>query len=219
MPGETVDLNLTFPEEYHSADLAGQAVVFTVTVNYIVPAEKEDAVVATMGIEGVTTVEGLRQYAYDYLYSNAEYNYTTTVENEVFNAFMNSCVFEEIPQDIIANYEVKAAEVIEQQALTYGMDAQSFVSTYYEMEYDAFLAEYSNEAAKQDIALQAVSNSENLNLSDEELDARLLEYANSVGFATVEELLGEEDKETYRGYFMYEDVISFLKENAVINNQ
>ncbi len=33
--GETVDLNLTFPKEYGSAELAGQAVVFTVKVNYI----------------------------------------------------------------------------------------------------------------------------------------------------------------------------------------
>ncbi len=33
--GETVDLNLTFPEEYPSADLAGAKVVFTVTVNSI----------------------------------------------------------------------------------------------------------------------------------------------------------------------------------------
>ena len=36
MPGETVDLNLTFPENYkQNPDLAGQEVVFTVTVNSI----------------------------------------------------------------------------------------------------------------------------------------------------------------------------------------
>ncbi len=36
MPGETVDLNLTFPENYTpNPDLAGQEVVFTVTVNSI----------------------------------------------------------------------------------------------------------------------------------------------------------------------------------------
>lgn len=41
--GDTVDLDLTFPEEYeNNPDLAGQAVVFTVTVNNIV--EDEDAV-------------------------------------------------------------------------------------------------------------------------------------------------------------------------------
>lgn len=33
--GKTVDLNLTFPENYGTADLAGAKVVFTVTVNYI----------------------------------------------------------------------------------------------------------------------------------------------------------------------------------------
>ena len=31
--GETVDLNLTFPEQYHSEELAGAEVVFTVTIN------------------------------------------------------------------------------------------------------------------------------------------------------------------------------------------
>lgn len=33
--GDTVDLNLRFPDDYKSQDLAGQAVVFTVKVNYI----------------------------------------------------------------------------------------------------------------------------------------------------------------------------------------
>ena len=33
--GKTIDLNLTFPENYKTADLAGAKVVFTVTVNYI----------------------------------------------------------------------------------------------------------------------------------------------------------------------------------------
>lgn len=34
--GETVDLNLTFPANYQSTELAGKAVVFTVTVNKVV---------------------------------------------------------------------------------------------------------------------------------------------------------------------------------------
>ncbi len=42
--GETRDLNLTFPEQYHSADLAGADVVFTVTINSIkgISNKKED---------------------------------------------------------------------------------------------------------------------------------------------------------------------------------
>ncbi|MDY5577347.1 MAG: trigger factor [Lachnospiraceae bacterium] len=43
--GATVDLNLTFPEDYQNAEYAGKAVVFTVTVNKIqrTPAELTDA--------------------------------------------------------------------------------------------------------------------------------------------------------------------------------
>lgn len=33
--GSTIDLNLTFPSSYHATELAGKAVVFTVTVNYV----------------------------------------------------------------------------------------------------------------------------------------------------------------------------------------
>lgn len=53
MPGETVDLDLTFPENYGNSDLAGQAVVFTVTVNYIQPAqdgEFSDEIISNFGI-------------------------------------------------------------------------------------------------------------------------------------------------------------------------
>lgn len=33
--GKTVKLNLTFPESYHNKEMAGQKVIFTVTINYI----------------------------------------------------------------------------------------------------------------------------------------------------------------------------------------
>lgn len=218
MPGETVNLNLTFPENYGNADLAGQPVVFTVTVNFIVPADMQDAVVATMGIEGVDTVEGLRQYAYDYLYSSAEYNYNTSVENAVLGAFMDSCTFEEIPKDIIDKYAEMAKNGIAQQAQSYSMDTETFVSTFYGMTYDEFLEEYSREASKQDIALQAVANKENLNMTDEELNTALQEYATGAGYDTVEEFIGEESIESYRDYLMCEKVLDFLVENAAINN-
>ncbi len=43
--GSTVDLNLTFPEEYHNEELSGEDVVFTVKINYITtesPIDPED---------------------------------------------------------------------------------------------------------------------------------------------------------------------------------
>lgn len=63
--GETVDLNLTFPENYGAADLAGAEVVFTVTVNGIykeIKPEFNNDYVAGLGIENVSTTEEYRAY-------------------------------------------------------------------------------------------------------------------------------------------------------------
>jgi len=67
MPGETVDLNLTFPEQYHSEELAGAEVVFTVTVNYIVSdAPKAEDLVFEAVMNGAVFAEIPKEYIEKY---------------------------------------------------------------------------------------------------------------------------------------------------------
>jgi trigger factor len=70
---------------------------------------------------------------------------------------------------------------------------------------------------KEDIALQAIANREDLNISDEELDATLLEYAQNYGYSTIEEYIGDTSKEDYREYLMMNNVLQFLMDNAVVS--
>lgn len=216
MPGETVDLNLSFPENYGNTDLAGKAVVFTVTVNYIVPAELDNTVIAGMGIEGVTNEETFRQYVYDYLYDMAEQNYTYSVQNAVLEQFMANNVIEEVPDFLLEKYQTISRQNIEQTAASYGTDVNTFTNVYYGMDFETFLNECCGEAVKQDLALQAVANAENLNITDEELDEMLLGYAQQAGYSTIEEYIGETSKEDFREYFLYEKVMNYLVENAVV---
>lgn len=215
-PGETVDLNLTFPENYGSADLAGQAVVFTVTVNYILPTELDNAVIAGMGIEGVTNEEEFRQYCYDYLYSVAEQDYQYYVQNAVMEAFMTSNTIKEVPEALVEKYESVARGNIETTAASYGTDPDTFTNYYYNMDFESFVVDYSKNAAEQDMAIQAVANAENLNITDEELDEMLLGYAQNAGYTTIEEYIGDSTKEDYREYFLFEKVLNYLVENAVV---
>ena len=63
--GENVTLNLTFPKDYSNTDLAGQDVVFKVTINKIeklVTPELTDEWVAEQNIDGVSTVDEFRDY-------------------------------------------------------------------------------------------------------------------------------------------------------------
>ena len=219
--GDTFDLNLTFPENYGNSDLAGQAVVFTVTVNYIQPAqdgEFSDEVISNFGIDGVTNEEELRQYAYDYLNENAQQNYETNVQQAVMDAFMANNTFTSVPEALVQKYSDAAESSITSMASAYGVDADTFTQYNYGQDLATFLSTYAEQTAKQDIALQAVANKENLNISDEELDQILLDRATAAGYDTIEEYIGETSKEDYREYFLYDKVTDYLVENAKITN-
>lgn len=215
MPGETVDLNLTFPAAYGNAELAGQDVVFTVKVNYIYPGEKLDEAVKNFGIEGVTSVEELRQYVYDYLYEYAELERDSLYEQDALNAFLAVCEFQEIPQEYYDSFRETTKQNLSSVAAQYGMDVETYVYYVYAMDLNTFLNIYANDALRQNIAMQVLANQEGLAVDDEELDSILQEYATSAGYDSVEEYVGNGSREEYRDYFMYERVYDFLLETAV----
>lgn len=219
MPGETVDLNLTFPTEYHSADLAGQAVVFTVTVNYIYPTDYQDDVVAGWGEEDYKTVTELKDYINNYLQEMAQSEYDYAIENSVLTQFMSNCTFGEIPEDVVTKYRDNLQRSMESQAANYGIDAESLCQYQYGMILSEFLEIYGKEFAKQRLALQALADAENLNKTEEELDTAISEAAKENGFDSVEEFMGSNSREDYREIFMVQDTVQFLIDNAVVTEQ
>ena len=83
---ETKDLNVTFPENYGAAELAGQPVVFKVTVHEIktkVLPELNDELVKGAEIEGVETVEAYREYTKNNLVNKAEAEADRNFENDI----------------------------------------------------------------------------------------------------------------------------------------
>ncbi|MBR6391632.1 MAG: FKBP-type peptidyl-prolyl cis-trans isomerase [Lachnospiraceae bacterium] len=61
--GSTVEVNVTFPEDYHNADVAGKDAVFTVDVNGIYePAVFDDEFVKTNLSDKASTADGYRKY-------------------------------------------------------------------------------------------------------------------------------------------------------------
>ncbi len=217
LPGETRDLELTFPENYRNTELAGQNVIFTVTVNFILPTEYSDEVVKGFGVQDITTVAQMQQFVHDYLESNARAAYQSNLESGVLNGFMETCVFQDIPEYILEKYRSNVQASLEAESASRNMDMESYCSYFYGMDLESFLTRYALEAARQSLAFQAVANAENLNVTDEELQEKLEEYASIGGHESVEDFLGELDREEYREYFMFERVLEFLIQNAQIN--
>ena len=85
--GQELSLNLTFPENYGNSDLAGQAVVFDVTVNAI--EEKKDAVLDDNFVQRVSdfkTVDEFRADNLAELQEQKEQEADQQVEEEVVTA-------------------------------------------------------------------------------------------------------------------------------------
>lgn len=224
MPGETVDLDLTFPENYGNADLAGQAVVFTVKVNFIRPdkvalEDMRDDVVASIGIAGVTTVEEFRTFVSSYMSDSAQDTYDQDVENAIIDALLDGSTFQNLPEDILTTYKSRIIANISQAVAGSGTTADEYCNYYYGLSAAECAAFYGELSLKQDVAIQAIANAEGLNISDDELNTMLESYATMAGMESVEAYLayiGSESVEDYRGYFLNQKVINFLRENVTI---
>lgn len=220
MPGETVDLNLSFPEEYkNNPDLAGKAVVFTVTVNYIYPSdasEMKDETVAAMGLEEYKNVQELKEYCKEYLEYMAETNYSAMRDNVIVEQLMKVATFGEIPAELVTKYETSIMQTLEVRAMQAGATADDYANYYYGSDAKTYAATYATESAKQSIAFFAIAELEKLQISDEELETSLADYAEEVGAPSVEEMMGSLDKEEFREFFTFEKVADFLFENAVV---
>lgn len=217
MPGETVDLNLKFPENYNP-EMAGKEVVFTVTVRCIQPpavaeADMEDVVVASMGINGVNTVAEFRQYAYDYLYSEYEYD----VQSGIIDILLERSEFKELPEEMLEPYRQMWSQVLTMYAYRFQVSLEQYAAYFYGTSSANVINQYAERYLKQDLMLQAIANRENLKISDEELQTMLQEEAEEAGYATVEDYVGNGSMEDYRNDYMNERVLEYLTEKTVIN--
>ena len=220
MPGETVDLNLTFPESYdRNPDLAGAEVVFTVTVNFIYPSAKEemlDSLVEEMTGGDYTTVDAFLEYAREYLEGEMEYYYTMDRENAVLEALEEIAVFSELPEEMVTYYEYSVRNSLDEYAwYYYGVDAATLYA-FYGMDLAADVRETAENSTRQGMLFQYIAIKENLFLTEEEFEAALKEMAEENGYSSVEELVGDTDLEDFREYFLFERVVDFIVENGQV---
>lgn len=218
--GETKDLELTFPEEYHAQELAGAEVVFTVTVNEIKESqlpELTDEFVKGLD-HGCNTVAEYEAYA-DQI---AEEVYEENLEQELVDALMESCTFKEPPKAMVDQYYDRAVSRMSKLAASSGMSLETLITTYY----GATMEDFQNEAragavtsCKEAIMLQAVANAEGITVSQEEVDAALEEAAGNNGYESTETFLADMGEEHYEDYVMCDKVLTLIRENAVITEQ
>ena len=220
--GETVTLDLTFPDNYTNADLAGAAVTFDVTVNSISVSETPeltDELVQEFGIAECSTVEELRTYVYDVFYEEAVSMYEDAIASDITQAVMANSIFSEPPEKMVKRYQDVLLESMTAQASSYGVNLDTFMMNYYGMDTESYMAVFQEDAvtmAQQYIMFQAIADAEGLNPTKDELAHKMEEEALEFGYESVDAFKEEVGEEVFYEYLISETAMDFLKENAVI---
>ncbi|MCH1981330.1 trigger factor [Ruminococcus sp. OA3] len=214
--GQTVELDLTFPEDY-SEELGGKDVVFTVTINAIKrPATEisDEWVAANSEFKTVDEYRaGIRKDLEDYYESQATESLSTTAWQQVVSA----STINEYPEELL-DY---GKEVFESQIKTYADYSSQTIDEYIEAQgvskedYEAQKETYGQNVAAQMLVMKAIADKEGFSTDDKEykeaLDGYLEQYS-----MTEDELYKQYGEESVYQSIMLQRVTNFIVDNAEI---
>ena len=214
--GDNVVVNVTFPEDYATADLAGKDAQFDCTINGIYEApEFDDAFVAEYLSDYADTAEGYKQYLKDTHYEDNLKNWITDYlkDNTTVSSYPKSYLKQ---LKALSKYtSMESFEYINQMYTSmYGSGYDSFYDYEgtTEEEYDKELIETSQETEKEFLIYQAIAEKEGLKLTADDYKASLVEKdGNENSYDSQVETYGL----PYLVQALYKDkVVEIVKENA-----
>ncbi|MBQ8970857.1 MAG: trigger factor [Lachnospiraceae bacterium] len=221
--GEKRNLDLTFPENYQAESLAGQAVVFEVTLNSIkekvVPEVTDEAVNSYTNGE-YETIEAYKvKLKEDLTADNIQYADSAMYTDLWEQAVSNATVKGELPKDLLNEKK----ELLQSNALSYaesyGMTLEEFYNLSLGLTGDDFTAQlddYALRAAKETLVLYAIADAEGLSVSDKDLQDGIDDYVTMYNYPSKEEFIKSVDMNEFKEYILESKVQEFLADNAVI---
>lgn len=219
MPGETVDLELTFPEGYPEKTLAGQPVVFTVTVNGIAEsmeyADATDADLARLGLP-YETKDALWEAAKAEVEKNAEETFETSKTSAILNQILSESTIKSVPEYLVEEQIQGFETYMESMSqMYYGMNFEQYLEQTEQKSLEDFEAEIRPDCettVKQYLISEALARSENLEITDELIREYAQQDIEGYDGYTVDTYLDEVGYTTYRMFVLQEKLVERLNE-------
>lgn len=196
--GETFDLNLTFPEEYQNEELAGQDVVFKVTLNSLsvseIPELTDDFVKENLSTES-ETVEDYKAELKKQLQTTNDEAYRSSLREATWDAILENTTVNEYPSDAIQEYTDMIYSEYEKMATYYELEFDEFLDTYMGMDEETFAAQVEEVAqaqVKSDLVRDLIAeNVKGIDTSEKAYEAVYEEYAKAYSYDDVETFLAD----------------------------
>ena len=218
--GQNVDVNVQFPAEYHSAELAGKDALFKVAVKGIkrkelAPLDDEFA----KDVSEFATLEELKEDTRKKLLEAEEKRVETAYRNAIVaKAVDNASV--EIPEVMINSQVDFMIRELERNLSYQGLDLEQYYMYTNSSEQDMRerYRPQATETIKTDLVIEAIAKAEGISVSDEELDqeiAKLAEKYAQAADSLKQSLVQRNELEIFRSNLVSEKTVRFLVENNV----
>ncbi|MBQ9280241.1 MAG: trigger factor [Clostridia bacterium] len=218
--GEETDVNVTFPENYFSTELAGKPAVFKVKVNEI--KIKELPAIDDEFVKDVSEFDTLDELKADIKKRLEEENAKKAkyeMEEEAIKAVCEKAEVE-IPHVMIHNEIDGYIQDMEQRLSYQGMKLETYLQLMGKTLADVE-SEYHERAevnVKTKLVLEAIFNAENIEITDKDIEDKIRDIAESYGSAgpNVEELVKnptDQMKEYVKEELKYDLAVKFIMDN------
>jgi len=227
--GEETAYEVTFPEDYGNADLAGQTVTFTFQVNYVAKEadsldDLTDDYVSTN--YGYDTVDEYLDYLKESYESKLTSNLESDTETAVLNALINNCTVSEVPADLLQARIDLMIQIQNIQLESYGTTFEDYIEAM-GYEYDDIyqqITDTTTESTKTELILEAIAKAEGMEVDEDGYTKWITEIYEQMGYSDLESLYDDFTVDGYSGqkYFelayLTESASDFCVENAVVNS-
>ena len=214
-----VEVNVTFPEDYHAEDLKGKAAVFKCTIHEI--KAKELPEIDDEFAAEVSEFDTLEEYKADIKAKIKEQKASegkTKQEDQVVEQAVKNAEYE-IPKAMIETQALQMVEDFGQRIQSQGLTMEQYFQ-FTGMTADKMLEEMRPQAIKRietRLVLEAIAKAENIEISDEKLDEELAKMAEAYKMEVdkLKEFMSDNEKKQMKEDMAVQEAVTFLVENAV----
>ena len=216
--GDEVEVNVTFPEEYQAADLAGKPAVFKVKINEIKAKELPELNDEfAQDVAGVDTLAEYKEELKKNLTEKKENEAKKTKEDEAIQKIIDKSKMD-LPEAMIDTQCETMVNEFAQRIAQSGLSMDQYLQ-FSGMTVDQLKEQVRPEAEtriKSSLVLEQIAKEENIEVSDEDIDAEIEKMAKAYGMEAdkLKEYMGDSEKESMKRDLAITKAVDLIMENV-----
>ncbi len=216
--GDEVEVNVIFPEQYQAADLAGKPAVFKVKINEIKAKELPELNDEfAQDVAGVDTLAEYKEELKKNLTEKKENEAKKTKEDEAIQKIIDKSKMD-LPEAMIDTQCETMVNEFTQRIAQSGLSMDQYLQ-FSGMTVDQLKEQVRPEAEtriKSSLVLEQIAKEENIEVSDEDIDAEIEKMAKAYGMEAdkLKEYMGDSEKESMKRDLAITKAVDLIMENV-----